>query len=192
MGASGRCRTTKTMTTITQNTLEALRHWGEQHEARYILTDTASLYGFLTSSRDCQSMDDELKVLLEGRGSLLPQRAYRHTDGRLQRSAMNALGYASGSENHLRVILAAARAVDKGVLLVAPQGKVYLLSQHGADATRVKEMARQPYHLSKKQEEFDRCMQQWRQGVALLSEIKGGQPLKTYEVNATNINLQIA
>ena len=119
-------------------------------------------------------------------------RAYRKRAFDLQPWRAYRFAQLSPTEKTVRYVLAAAKEAGNGVLLTSAQGNVYLLSQTALDAGKVKQKAMAPYQLSHRQESYLDSLMHRPDGVALRCDIKGGQPLDTYETQSTEINLLIA
>ena len=175
--------------------LDAVMQGAQFTDARYILVGAESIQFFHTNGKLLQPPPEDIIAIREGVAASLDgkrMRAYRKRAFDLQPWRAYRFAQLSPTEKTVRYVLAAAKEAGNGVLLTSAQGNVYLLSQTALDAGKVKQKAMAPYQLSHRQESYLDSILHRDDGVSLLSEIKGGQPQKTYQTNSTEINLLIA
>lgn len=164
-------------------------------DARYILVGPETVQYYHTNGELLQPSPEDIIAIREGLAASLDKgrvQGFRKRAFDLQQWRAYRFAQLSPTEKAVRYILAAAKEAGNGVLLTSAQGDVYLLSQTALDAGKVKQKALAPYQLSHRQESYLDSILHRDDGVSLLSEIKGGQPQKTYQTNSTEINLLIA
>ena len=164
-------------------------------DARYILVGPETVQYYHTNGELLQPSPEDIIAIREGLAASLDKgrvQGFRKRAFDLQKWRAYRFAQLPQTEKVVRYILAAAKEAGNGVLLTSAQGNVYLLSQTALDAGKVKQKAMAPYQLSHRQESYLDSILHRDDGVSLLSEIKGGQPQKTYQTNSTEINLLIA
>ena len=164
-------------------------------DARYILVGPETVQYYHTNGELLQPSPEDIIAIREGLTASLDKgrvQGFRKRAFDLQQWRAYRFAQLPQTEKVVRYILAAAKEAGNGVLLTSAQGNVYLLSQTALDAGKVKQKAMAPYQLSHRQESYLDSILHRDDGVSLLSEIKGGQPQKTYQTNSTEINLLIA
>ena len=164
-------------------------------DARYILVGPETVQYYHTNGELLQPSPEDIIAIREGLPASLDKgrvQGFRKHAFDLQQWRAYQFAQLPQTEKAVRLILAAAKEAGNGVLLTSAQGDVYLLSQTALDAGKVKQKAQAPYQLSHRQESYLDSLLHRDDGVSLLSEIKGGQPQKTYQTNSTEINLLIA
>ncbi|MBR5185792.1 MAG: hypothetical protein IKW19_05780 [Akkermansia sp.] len=164
-------------------------------DARYILVGPETVQYYHTNGELLQPSPEDIIAIREGLAASLDKgrvQGFRKRAFDLQQWRAYRFAQLPQTEKAVRYILAAAKEAGNGVLLTSAQGDVYLLSQTALDAGKVKQKALAPYQLSHRQESYFDSILHRDDGVSLLSEIKGGQPQKTYQTNSTEINLLIA
>lgn len=164
-------------------------------DARYILVGPETVQYYHTNGELLQPSPEDIIAIREGLAASLDKgrvQGFRKRAFDLQQWRAYRFAQLPQTEKVVRYILAAAKEAGNGVLLTSAQGNVYLLSQTALDAGKVKQKAMAPYQLSHRQESYLDSILHRDDGVSLLSEIKGGQPQKTYQTNSTEINLLIA
>ena len=164
-------------------------------DARYILVGPETVQYYHTNGELLQPSPEDIIAIREGLAASLDKgrvQGFRKRAFDLQQWRAYRFAQLPQTEKVVRYILAAAKEAGNGVLLTSAQGNVYLLSQTALDAGKVKQKAMAPYQLSHRQESYLDSILHRDDGVSLLSEIKGGQPLDTYETQSTEINLLIA
>lgn len=164
-------------------------------DARYILVGPETVQYYHTNGELLQPSPEDIIAIREGLTASLDKgrvQGFRKRAFDLQQWRAYRFAQLPQTEKTVRYILAAAKEAGNGVLLTSAQGNVYLLSQTALDAGKVKQKALAPYQLSHRQESYRDSILHRDDGVSLLSEIKGGQPQKTYQTNSTEINLLIA
>lgn len=164
-------------------------------DARYILVGPETVQYYHTNGELLEPSPEDIIAIREGLTASLDKgrvQGFRKRAFDLQQWRAYRFAQLPQTEKVVRYILAAAKEAGNGVLLTSAQGNVYLLSQTALDAGKVKQKAMAPYQLSHRQESYLDSILHRDDGVSLLSEIKGGQPQKTYQTNSTEINLLIA
>lgn len=164
-------------------------------DARYILVGPETVQYYHTNGELLEPSPEDIIAIREGLTASLDKgrvQGFRKRAFDLQKWRAYRFAQLPQTEKVVRYILAAAKEAGNGVLLTSAQGNVYLLSQTALDAGKVKQKAMAPYQLSHRQESYLDSILHRDDGVSLLSEIKGGQPQKTYQTNSTEINLLIA
>lgn len=164
-------------------------------DARYILVGPETVQYYHTNGELLEPSPEDIIAIREGLAASLDKgrvQGFRKRAFDLQQWRAYRFAQLPQTEKVVRYILAAAKEAGNGVLLTSAQGNVYLLSQTALDAGKVKQKALAPYQLSHRQESYFDSILHRDDGVSLLSEIKGGQPQKTYQTNSTEINLLIA
>ena len=175
--------------------LDAVMQGAQFTDARYILVGAESIQFFHTNGKLLQPSPEDIIAIREGLAASLDKgrvQGFRKRAFDLQQWRAYRFAQLPQTEKAVRYVLAAAKEAGNGVLLTSAQGNVYLLSQTALDAGKVKQKAMAPYQLSHRQESYLDSILHRDDGVSLLSEIKGGQPQKTYQTNSTEINLLIA
>lgn len=175
--------------------LDAVMQGAQFTDARYILVGAESIQFFHTNGKLLQPSPEDIIAIREGLAASLDKgrvQGFRKRAFDLQPWRAYRFAQLSPTEKTVRYVLAAAKEAGNGVLLTSAQGNVYLLSQTALDAGKVKQKAMAPYQLSHRQESYLDSLMHRPDGVALRCDIKGGQPLDTYETQSTEINLLIA
>ena len=175
--------------------LDAVMQGAVTTDARYILVGPETVQYYHTNGELLQPSPEDIIAIREGLAASLDKgrvQGFRKRAFDLQQWRAYRFAQLSPTEKTVRYVLAAAKEAGNGVLLTSAQGNVYLLSQTALDAGKVKQKAMAPYQLSHRQESYLDSLMHRPDGVALRCDIKGGQPLDTYETQSTEINLLIA